>query len=193
MPLSPPAARQHYHTRQIQCEGFLRDDGLWDIEASITDTKGYPVSFYDGRQLPEGEPLHLMHVRLTLSDQYEIVAVEAATTHSPYTICPEIAASYQRLVGLRIGPGFNRKVRELFKGRDGCTHITELLGPMATVAFQTVSSGLRKREAPQPAVGPRTTAQARLLARLIDSCHGWRSDGEPVRVQFPEHYTGDTP
>ncbi|GGP20482.1 DUF2889 domain-containing protein [Silvimonas iriomotensis] len=191
MPLSPPVARQHYHTRQIQCQGFLRDDGLWDIEASITDTKGYPVSFYDGRQLPQGEPLHLMQVRLTLNDQYEIVAVEAATEHSPYTICPQIAGAYQRLVGLRIGPGFNRKVRELFKGRDGCTHITELLGPMATVAFQTVSSGLRKRETPQPAVGPRTTAQARLLTRLIDSCHGWRSDGEPVRVQFPEHYTGD--
>ncbi|MBB5193536.1 hypothetical protein HNQ50_004294 [Silvimonas terrae] len=193
MSLSPPVARQHYHTRQIQCQGYLREDGLWDIEAAITDTKGYPVTFYDGRLLAQGEPLHLMQVRLTLNDRYEIVAVEAATLASPYTICPQITDSYQQLVGVRIGPGFNRKVRELFKGRAGCTHITELLGPMATVAFQTISSGLRKREAPTPAVGPRTTEQARLLARLIDSCHGWRADGEPVRVQFPELYTGDTP
>ncbi|MDR3426271.1 DUF2889 domain-containing protein [Silvimonas sp.] len=192
MALSPAVARDPYHSRQISCQGYLRQDGLWDIEAAITDTKGYPVSFYDGRNLPEGEALHEMQVRLTLNSQYEIVAAEASTEHSPYLICPEIAASYQQLVGIKIGPGFNRKIRELFKGRAGCTHITELLGPMATVGFQTISSGLRKRETAQPAVGERTGEQSRLLGRLIDSCHGWRSDGDPVRVQFPELYTGDT-
>jgi hypothetical protein len=39
-----------------------------------------------------------------------IVAVEAATEHGPYALCPEIAPSFQALVGLRIGPGFTRAV-----------------------------------------------------------------------------------
>ena len=33
MPLKPAAKRKHLHTRHITCEGFMRDDGLWDIEA----------------------------------------------------------------------------------------------------------------------------------------------------------------
>ena len=36
MPLSPPVGRQHLHTRRITCQGFYRDDGLWDIEGRIT-------------------------------------------------------------------------------------------------------------------------------------------------------------
>src|SRR6185503_19700597 len=43
MSLSAPAPRRHLHTRSITCEGFARDDGLWDIEARIVDTKTYRV------------------------------------------------------------------------------------------------------------------------------------------------------
>ena len=41
MGLPSPAPRRHLHTRSILCEGFLRDDGLYDIEARIVDTKTY--------------------------------------------------------------------------------------------------------------------------------------------------------
>ena len=41
MPLSQAAPRQHIHTREIVCRGYLRDDGLWDIEGSICDVKTY--------------------------------------------------------------------------------------------------------------------------------------------------------
>jgi hypothetical protein len=41
MPLSPPIGRQHLHTRRVVCQGFFRDDGLWDIEGRITDEKTY--------------------------------------------------------------------------------------------------------------------------------------------------------
>ena len=37
MPLSPPVGRQHLHTRRVTCQGFFREDGLWDIEGRITD------------------------------------------------------------------------------------------------------------------------------------------------------------
>ena len=41
MPLSPPVGRQHLHTRRVTCQGFYRDDGLFDIEGRITDEKTY--------------------------------------------------------------------------------------------------------------------------------------------------------
>ena len=41
MPLSEPAARQAIHNRHVHCAGFQREDGLWDIEGHIKDTKAY--------------------------------------------------------------------------------------------------------------------------------------------------------
>ena len=46
MPLTEPAARELLHTRVIDMRGYIRDDGLWDIEGHLTDNKSYG---YDGR------------------------------------------------------------------------------------------------------------------------------------------------
>jgi hypothetical protein len=186
MALSVPVERTLFHQRQVQCTGYYREDGLWDIEGQIVDTKSYSLEFYDGRQLPPGEALHEMTLRLTLDHHLLIHAAEAFTAHAPFPICPEINAAYQQLVGIKIGPGFNQKVRDLFKGRGGCTHITELLGPMATTAIQTISNG--QRHLAQTGVAQQKPTLP--ASRLIDTCYGWRSDGEPVAVQFPELYTG---
>lgn len=188
MALPPPAERTLFHERQVTCRGYRRQDGLWDIEGRIVDVKGYPLTFYNGRQLEPGQPLHEMHLRLTVDDDLVIHAAEACTVHAPFPLCPEINPAYRQLVGLRIAPGFSSQIRELFKGRAGCTHLTELLGPLATTALQTVSSGRRylaQRETPE-----QLTALGAQVAKLIDTCHGWRSDGEPVAVKFPERYTG---
>lgn len=188
MALSPPTQRTRFHTRHVECAGYRRADGLWDIEGRLRDTKTYDLSFYDGKQLEPGQALHEMQVRLTVDDHLHIHAAEACTLHAPFPLCPEISHAYQQLVGLSIGPGFSQKVRELFKGPGGCTHITELLGPMATTAFQTVSSGLRHLASQLPP--EQQHGATKLTPRWIDSCYGWKSDGEPVAVQFPELYTG---
>lgn len=44
MPLSPPEPREHIHSRDIILRGYRREDGLWDIEAHLTDTKTYDAS-----------------------------------------------------------------------------------------------------------------------------------------------------
>jgi predicted PolB exonuclease-like 3'-5' exonuclease len=64
--------------------------------------------------------------------------VEAATEASPYDVCPAVIPNFQRLVGLRIYPGFHKQVRDLLGGTQGCTHLVDLLGPVATTAYQTV-------------------------------------------------------
>jgi len=41
MPLSAPVPRQLLHRRVVQCTGYRREDGLWDIEGRMVDTKGF--------------------------------------------------------------------------------------------------------------------------------------------------------
>src|SRR5262245_39526036 len=61
MPLPPSThQRRHIHTRRIVCEAFERDDGLWDVEANMTDAKTYDVE-----RASAGEPVHNMWVRMT--------------------------------------------------------------------------------------------------------------------------------
>jgi len=186
MPLPAPANRRHLHTRTILCEGYERDDGLVDIEASIVDRKTYDVEEpYRGHR-PAGAHVHDMQVRLTLDRTMTVKAIAVATNHAPYDVCPEVAPGYQRLVGARIGAGWRKAVAEAVGRTRGCTHITELLMPMATVAFQTMGSwpkGGKVATESQP-------DESQKKPYFIDGCHAWASDGPVVQRLFPLHYRG---
>ena len=82
--------------------------------------------------------------------------------------------------GLRIGRGWTRAVKERLGGTAGCTHIMELLGPMATTAFQTLVV-LRRGKPRAPSDKP---------PMLLDSCYAYAADREVVRERWPQHYTG---
>ncbi len=186
MPLPESAPRKHLHTRTIVCEGFERDDGLVDIEARIVDQKTYAVEEpYRGRR-EAGMHVHDMQVRLTLDRAMTVKAIAVATNDAPYDICPGAVPGYQRLVGARVGAGWRKAVTEAVGRTKGCTHITELLMPMATVAFQTMGSwpkGGKVATEAQP-------SEAREKPYFVDGCHAWASDGPVVKRLFPLHYRG---
>ena len=48
MPLPKAAARKLMHTRTIDCRGYEREDGLWDIEGRLSDIKSYTWKNRDG-------------------------------------------------------------------------------------------------------------------------------------------------
>lgn len=146
MPLSAPADRQLLHLRDIELRGYQRADGLFDIEAHLTDTKSYGFPNEGRGWIEKGEALHGMWIRLTIDDDMLIHACEASSDFTPYDICPQAAPNFARLAGLRIGPGFNKAVKERVGGVLGCTHLREVLGQVATVAFQTLYPVRRKRE-----------------------------------------------
>lgn len=183
MPLSHPAVpRQHIHTRRVEVRGYRREDGLWDIEGHLADTKTYSFSNKDRGEVQAGEPVHDMWLRLTLDDELLIHAVEAVTESAPYGVCPSITPNFQRLVGVRVGPGFRREVKQHLGGREGCTHLVELLGPIATTAYQTIfpwKHGERQAH-----------GASRRRPAFLDTCHALASDGEVIRTHWPEFYTG---
>jgi len=196
MPLSPPVGRQQLHTRRVTCQGFFREDGLWDIEGRITDEKSYEHANEWRGALKPGDYVHDMSIRLTLDHRFTIVDVEAVTDSSPYRMCGDITPNYKKLIGLRIGPGFTRAVKERLGGVHGCTHLVELLGPVATTAFQT--AGSRKANELQTAhrikIGkppaPRDPATPQRRPYMLDNCHTWASDSEVTKRWVPQYYTG---
>jgi hypothetical protein len=181
MPLSEPVNRRHLHTRTVIIEGFAREDGLWDIEGRMTDVKTYGFPNRDRGRVEAGEPVHDMRVRLTIDVEFRIHRVEASTDASPYRICPEIAPGYKKLEGAVIGPGWRKKIREAMGGREGCTHISELLVAMATGAYQTLFAERAKRNADQP---PLPAKEGR--PGWINSCYALREEGEVVRREWPQ-------
>jgi hypothetical protein len=184
LPLSAPAPRSPSHTRRVECRGYRRDDGLWDIEGHLVDTKSYdlPSSHRGTGTIRAGEPLHEMWLRLTVDLALLVHEVEAVTEWGPYAGCGDITPQFQKLKGLTIKAGWTRATRELLGGIKGCTHLVELLGPVATTAFQTIYAA---REQVQPA-----GADGRRPG-LIGSCHMYAPDGAIVRERWPRWYVGE--
>src|SRR3546814_9238527 len=83
MPLSPPAERDPIHVRRVECRGYRRADGLWDVEGHMTDVKAYAFDNEHRGRIEPGTPLHDIWLRLTLDDRMEIRAVEAVTDAAP--------------------------------------------------------------------------------------------------------------
>ena len=166
------------HHRRVECRGYRRDDGLWDIEGHLVDTKPFDIpTAARGGEIRAGEALHEMWIRLTVDTDLVVRQVEAKTDFGPYGVCGDITGNFQALVGLRIAPGWTLKTRTLLGGVKGCTHLVELLGPIATTAFQTIyPARVRRESASRPP--------------LLDSCHAYRSDGPLVKAKWPQFYTG---
>lgn len=169
--LSKATQRELVHKRQIKCNGFARKDGLFDIEAELTDHKTYQFpSDFRGIVTPD-LAVHHMILRVTIDKERVIKDAEAITISGPYAICPQANSIFNKLVGLQIGPGWRRTVQNTIGGIQGCTHITELLSPVATTAFQT----LYGEEARQQRKTSQATDQDKKTSRphLINSCVGY--------------------
>ena len=177
--LSPPAPREEVHNRRISCNGFVREDGQYDIEAEITDNKTYSFpSEFRGDVTPD-QFVHHMKVRVTIDRSMTVTAAEAITISGPYAICPTANDVFQNLVGLTIGQGWRRRVTAAIGGRHGCTHISELMGTVGTIAFQTrYGEDARRARVPVGSSGLET-ARARGDARgsaLANSCVAYAID-----------------
>ena len=182
MPLSNPSPRKLIHTRDIECKGYEREDGLWDIEARLTDTKTVKhTRHHGGREREAGEPVHDMWIRLTIDLDLRIHDAEAKTDEGPYPVCGDITPNFKALAGLTIGLGWRKGIAERVGGVKGCTHLVELLGPLGTTAFQATN---RARQA-------RTDGKPQTKKPFqINSCHTYKEDAPAVLERWPQFYTG---
>ena len=177
--LSPPVPREEVHNRRVSCNGFVREDGLFDIEAEMTDNKSYPFPTEFRGDVTPDQYVHHMKVRVTVDREMKVHAAEALTIAGPYAICPTANDVFADIVGLTIGPGWRRRVAAAIGGRHGCTHITELMGVIGTIAFQTRYGEEARRRRQTVAATGMETAKARSEARasvLANSCVAYAVD-----------------
>lgn len=184
MPLSEPASRSLRHRRTIAVEAYSRDDGLWDIEACLTDHKDREFALATGVRGAH-EPIHELWLRVTIDEDFEVRDAEAASDWVPYPgICNQIGTEYRQLIGLNLRRGFRHAVRERLGGAAGCTHLTELCSVLPTAAIQAFSGEVIHT--------PDTAANADSSAPpfQLGHCHALRFDGEAVRRFYPRWFNG---
>ena len=178
MPLSSPVSRALRHTRAIRVDAYARDDGLWDLDAHISDIKVRDVTLASGVR-PGGQPLHDLHLRITIDRELNIVEAEAASDAVPYAgHCDSFAPVYRKLIGLSLIKGFRHGLKERLAGVLGCTHLTELAQVLPTAAIQAYANDVI-----QTRDGPGDTAPTRPFQ--IDKCHALRADGPAVEQYYP--------
>lgn len=183
MPLPlPDVSREAIHTRNIRVQAYSRSDGLWDLDAELQDVKAYDFPLHDGMTRHAGEPVHDITLRVTIDDEFNIVAAVAAYEAAPYgSQCSAIAPDYQKLVGLNLLKQFRHRVKERFHRAAGCSHLTELSYVLPTVAIQTMAGKRRKQ---REAESNHTDKQPFQL----DGCHALRLSGPVVKEYYPVWY-----
>lgn len=172
--------RSELHFRRIDMRGFERSDGLFEVEGRVVDTKSMLFKgWLGGRDVPAHEPIHDMGVRIVFDLQMTVIEIETFTDAAPYGNCPGGGQSLQALKGARMSSGWSNQVRERLASATTCTHLMQLLMPMATVAFQTLGNVRRAEDPPRDATG---------RPLKIDSCFAYGASEALVRDHWPEYY-----
>jgi hypothetical protein len=164
------------HQRSYHCEAFDEGDGSIRIRGHLNDTK--PLGLGPG----DGQPLviHDMSIELLVSvEGFEITAVDTGMDVHPYDHCTGVLPDYQQLVGVSIARGYSRRVRELFGGPNGCSHLGALLQAMGPVAIQASwSLRMGDDEFADPAgAGADPAERAERLRLNTNTCHVWAEGG----------------
>jgi len=177
-----PAPRTHVHTRSVEYRGYRRDDGLWDIEAELTDTKTYTHKAPDRGVMEAGAPLHGMAIRVTVDDAMKINEIAVRMPAAPFPECQQAKPPMSRLIGATLGRGWRKAIEETLGGTQGCAHLRELLFNMATAAYQTIPHYRNhlRREArlPEPVL--------KRPPPHLGQCLAWDFDGSVVKRHRPQ-------
>ncbi len=174
--------RRHVHTRSIRVDAYVRDDGLWDVEASLVDTKSRDLQLASGVRAA-GDPVHDVALTITIDTDLNVRDAQARTSWVPYPgFCNTIEPAYKKLIGLNLARQFRRHVRERLGGARGCTHLTELADVLPTAAIQAFA-GEKVGRSSQP-----QKDGAERQPFYLDACHALVTTGPAVAKFYPRWY-----
>lgn len=189
MPATP--SRRFVHTRSISVKAYARDDGLWDLEAELTDLKQKDFALAVGLR-KAGDPVHAMQLRITIDRRLNVLDASARSQWVPYPgYCDSFGDEYRKLIGLNLGRGFRHALNERLGGTQGCTHLTELAAVLPTAAIQAFAGEvyMPHDQAHEPAAEDHKAADKRPFQ--LERCRALRVDGPAVAKFYSRWYTGD--
>ena len=182
----PPAApeRQLKHTRRIDVQIYARGQGLWEVDAVISDVKTRDADLANGVRRA-GDPIHDMLLRLVIDEAFNVLEAGSETRAMPYPgECDQLGDAYGRLVGLNLMKGFRFAVLERLGGVLGCTHLTELAQVLPTAVVQAFAGDV---------INTRGDGANAKQPFQLDRCHALRTDGNVVRSHYPRWYKPAAP
>ena len=175
LPTAAPE-RKLQHRRSIEVQIYARGNGLWEVDAQISDVKTRDTTLAGGIRRA-GEAIHDMLLRIVVDERFNIVEAGSQTRAMPYPgQCDAHGEAYQRLVGLNLLKGFRRDVIARLGGVAGCTHLTELTQVLPTAVVQAFAGDV---------LDTREDSAADQPPFQIDRCHALRSDGPAVATFYP--------
>ncbi|MBB5497556.1 DUF2889 domain-containing protein [Paraburkholderia sp. MM5384-R2] len=177
MAFSAAVQRREIHRRSINMTVYARDDGLYDIEAHLVDTKPFAFPLLARSEpLPAGAPLHDLSLRVTVNEHYVVKSIEASADATPFDLCTEAESALSPLIGERIAAGWSSMIKQRLQSSSCCTHLRELLIPIGTAAIQGIN-GLRREG--------QVSVDASQTNVKIDSCYAFARDREVIRLYWP--------
>jgi hypothetical protein len=179
----PPGARPHpgcplqkkerIHSRIITVHTYEIDDSSLLIEGDLVDERFFPSFYYSRSEFLDPGIIHDIRVEMKVSlPRLEITEARSQMRKIPIQDCLGVESSAEKIVGVRIKPGFSRDLKERLGGTSGCLHMTTLVYHMGAAAVQGMWAWFsRKRE------GGSTRSLDYDPGILKDSCWLWREDG----------------
>jgi hypothetical protein len=126
------------HRRSLELNGFRRGDGRYVIEGRLTDMREDGFANPWRGELAPGEQLHAMQARVVIDADLMICELALDSQAHPYPgVCGQAPGAYAGLIGQSMAGGFRKRLTAAVGRASGCTHLTDLLLAMATVAYQT--------------------------------------------------------
>lgn len=181
--MSNDIERKEIHHRQVDLRFFQRSDGLYEIEGRLVDRKSHPFRrMLHEHDTPAGAALHDIVVRLVIDEDMLVHDASTILAATPFALCRGAENTVAPLKGLRIGSGWNKRVRELLGGAASCTHIVEILGPMATTALQGLAPQRLAKLKQSDGSGGDGGAK-------IDSCYSYAAHRGVVAQLWPDAHT----
>lgn len=166
------------HTRTIRTTTYPFDESHILSVGRLTDDRHFPSFGFTGYPHPAG-PLHDLEILLLLQiPDLAIEEVEVRIRAVPRPDCETLERSLAAAAGLRIGPGFTGRVKNLAGKGAGCVHLAHLLATMAPAVLQGWWA-LSDREKPDPGTARRRAASG--IPYLRDTCYTWRDGGDALR------------
>jgi hypothetical protein len=161
------------HERNLKITTYPVDEGRLVVEGWLRDERLVKGFHWDGRERLPGV-VHWLCVRLLVGGwPVSILDAEAEMPVIPHDLCPTVADSVKKIIGVNIVSGFSTNVRKRMGGVEGCAHLTSLIVAMGPAALHGYWTEQSQRRRPLPF----TMEDFPGLRLLTNSCYLWRKDG----------------
>lgn len=177
-----PATPDVLYDRDVRTRLYRHDPKTIRAVATLKDDTYGPGGFLS---------VHDMVLAVTIDEAtLTITTVKAEMLGHPHQACPMTLRQMDQLVGLQIGPGFFKELRQRFGGNRGCNHLHTMAQHIGTVTSLSFAARLVENdEHAQRLPHDRWMLQVvQNVPQVINSCAIWHEDGElaaRMRSQLP--------